>query len=253
MAVQRKLSAVETQEIQEAFDKNLKDEAGRLAREEKARTAEARRKEQAFKQTRPPKKTHIRVKGKGASAKRLDQILNNEFVSVEPGNEQLPVGDEVLSATKYPRLKEYAVEGTAYRLLGMEDPSLEPTIEERVAMARRLNEVGPKLPKYVHRVHLAPHVIPEKPELPPEESMSEKIPRKAKDRSSKPTTPGGIPLKKLCALVEIDPKDARAILRKGKIEKPGGRWEWTSERAEEIKKLLQVGRDAIIRSKLQSQ
>ncbi len=54
-------------------------------------------------------------------------------------------------------LVEIAVNGSAYKLLGMQNQAATPTLEQRVAIARRLNEVGPKLPKYVK------NVIQEKP------------------------------------------------------------------------------------------
>lgn len=51
-------------------------------------------------------------------------------------------------------LREYSVAGTPYKLVGMAVEGKEPpTLAQRVEMARRLNEVGPKLPHYF-KVHL---------------------------------------------------------------------------------------------------
>lgn len=49
-------------------------------------------------------------------------------------------------------LVEIPVKGTSLTLLGLPDPTATPaTMEQRVEMAKRLNEVGPRLPKYVQR------------------------------------------------------------------------------------------------------
>mgnify|MGYP001570960256 CR=1 FL=1 len=46
-----------------------------------------------------------------------------------------------------------------------------------------------------------------------------------------------VPLKKVCALAEIDPKLARRFLRE-KVQRPGGRWAWPQKRAAAIVELL---------------
>lgn len=50
--------------------------------------------------------------------------------------------------------------------------------------------------------------------------------------------PDAIPLKKICAQLDIDPTDARKVLRSEKVSKPGGRWEWPKKEADRITKLL---------------
>lgn len=49
-------------------------------------------------------------------------------------------------------LIEEEIKGTHLKLLAMQDQSAIPTLEQRVAMAKRLNEVGPRLPRYVKNV-----------------------------------------------------------------------------------------------------
>lgn len=46
-------------------------------------------------------------------------------------------------------LEEVAVEGTHLRLIGLKDGKAKPTTEQRVEMAKRMVDVGPRLPKYV--------------------------------------------------------------------------------------------------------
>lgn len=51
-------------------------------------------------------------------------------------------------------LIEIPVKGTSLTLLGLRNPKAAPaTMEQRVEMAKRLNEVGPRLPKYVQRYY----------------------------------------------------------------------------------------------------
>lgn len=225
------------------------------------------------------------------SEKRLDQIMKNDLVKVEPGEQRIPLENDAISATIHEGLMDYLIEGTHLRLLGMIDPKETPSVEQRVAMARRLNEVGPFLPRYIKSVELTSHKAFDAEEVKESQEVSvinqerrkktdavngvgkvyssptetdghrKRTKRRVEEgkTSSAPATPkvpkaeaipGGIPLKKLCADVDIDPKDARRCLRAKKVEKPGGRWEWTPERAEEIKVILRAERDAITRSKL---
>lgn len=46
-------------------------------------------------------------------------------------------------------LREEQVAGTHYTLVTMKDKEKIPTLEQRVEIAKRLNEVGPKLPRYI--------------------------------------------------------------------------------------------------------
>jgi hypothetical protein len=49
-------------------------------------------------------------------------------------------------------LVEISVKGTHLTLLGMQNQAAIPSMEQRLAIARRLNEVGPKLPRFVKEV-----------------------------------------------------------------------------------------------------
>lgn len=58
-------------------------------------------------------------------------------------------------------------------------------------------------------------------------------------RESKPKDPNAIPLKKICAEVNVDPKIARRLLRGDKtIPRPEGRWEFNPKDVERIKKVI---------------
>lgn len=46
-----------------------------------------------------------------------------------------------------------------------------------------------------------------------------------------------VPLKKICATVDIDPKKARRILR-DKMERPNGRWSWTIVQSKRVEAIL---------------
>lgn len=46
-----------------------------------------------------------------------------------------------------------------------------------------------------------------------------------------------VPLKKVCAWANVDPKTARRILRE-KGKRPGGRWAWSDAKAKKIVELL---------------
>lgn len=236
-APEAKKTAPTEAEIQAAFDQNQKDEAARLAQLEKDKKEKEAKDKKKRDATKPVKKTKIKVTGKGDQAKRLDQILNNDLVAIEPGKEQLPLDKEPISATKHPRLMEYLVPGTQIRLLGMRDPNEVPTDEERVEMARRLNEVSPLLPKYIRRMSLSAAVIPAPTETKPDEKSDGKKPEAVGTKKKDAGIPNGVPLKKICAEVKIEPKLARRILR-SKGKKPGGRWEWEAKDVDGIKKLL---------------
>lgn len=205
---------------------------------------------------------------------RLKQVLENPSVKVELGEARLPLEKDPISSTIHEGLMDYKIEGTHLRLLGMVDPTKTPTVEQRVAMAKRLNEVGPFLPRYIKSVELRPSsgitkediaaatsdgtddpvVVEARAARKARETVAAKEPVASRTAAVKKVLAepieGGIPLKKICAEVDIDPKDARRCLRSKKIEKPGGRWEWTAERAKEIKAILCKERDDIIRSKL---
>lgn len=67
----------------------------------------------------------------------------------------------------------------------------------------------------------------------PKEAKAEKQPRASRD--------GLIDVGKIAADLNCDPRIARAILRKAKIEKPSAGWAWPSQEAEKIKGLIKKG------------
>lgn len=46
-----------------------------------------------------------------------------------------------------------------------------------------------------------------------------------------------IPLKKVCANVDIDPKIARRVLRE-RMKRPNGRWDWTLAQSKKVEAIL---------------
>lgn len=59
-----------------------------------------------------------------------------------------------------------------------------------------------------------------------------KGPRQKVDRTGKTS------IQDLCAEVGVEPRDARAALRKAKIEKPAGGWLFTGDQLDDIKKII---------------
>jgi hypothetical protein len=71
-----------------------------------------------------------------------------------------PASKEEVARLRKMGLKEYPVKGTHLMLVGLAEPGKEPaTVAQRVEMAKRLNDVGPRLPKYV--LHLVNEKRPE--------------------------------------------------------------------------------------------
>lgn len=244
---------LDPKEVQRLFDSDRKDRE-KQEREAKQRAAE----------------------GKKKSAKRVEQIVKNGLTKVETTGEPIPLEPEPFSATRIEGLKDYRVEGTHLCLLGLEDPDATPTMEQRRAIAQRLLSVGPKLPKYIMTVAPGPKMPKE--DLPkPAPSPADFLSKEAKDRIEKEGTPksptetqehskrikqrveegkpsstpaqpkkpaldGGIPLKKICSDLNLDPKIARQILRGEKVERPSGRWEWLPAEVDAVKKTLEVKR-----------
>ena len=58
-------------------------------------------------------------------------------------------------------------------------------------------------------------------------------------KTSVAATGDGVPLKRICAAINLDPRLARRILR-AKGAKPGGRWEWPEAEVDRITKILQA-------------
>jgi len=175
---------------------------------------------------------------------RSEQLLETGLLVIEPKDAKIPLEAEAINASikDVPDgVVEYEVTGTSFRLLGMAKPNETPTLAQRLAIARRLLEVGPKLPKYVKTIEQ------KKPDFSNAEiqvKRGEGGPAEPKKDSgngaTKPSTStvaNGVPLKKICADINIDPKLARRILR-SKGKKPGGRWEWESKDVDGIKTLL---------------
>lgn len=59
---------------------------------------------------------------------------------------------------------------------------------------------------------------------------------KAKVKSTKVAVANGelIPLKKICADLDIEPRIARRLLRDAKVDRPDGRWEWSKDDAKVV-------------------
>lgn len=203
------------------------------------------------------------VKDKKTVQKRVEQNLKNDLVKVQVADPKIPLEHDHISATAIEGLMDYVVEGTHLRLLCLADPSATPTLEQRVAMAKRLLEVGPFLPRYIKHIEASRKLSVEKeePRKPLAEEQAEfgidknhhpKAPEPTTSSSqtsgvrkvtpsSSPAVVNGVPLKKICAELDIDPKDARRALRSSKIEKPGGRWEWPKDQVDAVKEAIKKG------------
>lgn len=176
---------------------------------------------------------------KQQSENRAATIVENPLVVIDPKDAKIPLEHEPISAVAIEGLMDYRVEGTHLRLLGLIDPNATPTLEQRVAIATRLLEVGPKLPKYVKTIEAKqPDLTNAEEELKKEKAAPKPTEKKANgDASKKTELVDGVPLKKICADIDIEPKIARRILR-AKGKKPGGRWEWKKDEVDAIKKML---------------
>jgi|SRR5579863_2571073 len=180
------------------------------------------------------------------SAVRSKQIVLMVDVKKIVGPIPLKIEPEV-KAVEPPLLEglaEFAVKDTAYKLVGMIDPSQEPTIEQRRAIARRLIDIGPKLPQYIQGAAMPAHMFHSsamgrtKTKEGGEGDATSSTPRAAKKATAE-GIPNGVPLKKVCAQANVDPKVARRILR-SKGKKPAGRWEWTPEDVPAVVELLKI-------------
>jgi hypothetical protein len=202
---------------------------------------------------------------KSLAKARLAQVAAE--VKLVPGEATIPLAEKP-TLRGIGGLREFKIEGTHLTLLCMEDPTEEPTLAQRKAMAMRMIEVGPLLPRYVKAVALRPGGAVTQKDIDPfagEEKadlenakaslganhqpkgdddhgtpvVSRTGPVKKMLKASAPALENGVPLKKVCANVDIDPKIARRILRSNG-GKPGGRWEWSKEEAAKIEVLLKT-------------
>lgn len=212
----------------------------------------------------PAEATPKRKASPETSKKRAEQIVASaDVVLAVPKGQTIPLEDTPAKdpePTPPEGLAEYPVKGTAYSLLGMIDPEQKPTIPQIVAMARRLVDVASKLPRYIKRAAIPAYMFHSKfsPDAPvieedptndnPESESATKSKRRlikmeTDTKGSMKTTvieiPNGVPLKKVCADIDIDPSLARRILR-SKGKKPSGRWEWKPEDVEDVKTLLKA-------------
>ncbi len=192
------------------------------------------------------------------SKKRAEQIIASaDVVMVVPKGQTIPLSDspEVIKSEDLVGLREYAVAGTSITLLGMEDPDQTPTLPQIVAMARRLVEVAPKLPRYVKRAAIPAYMFHSKFN-PDAIQGGDETGGEGDDEATKPKrvvkmetdTKGsikvsvienGVPLKKVCSDIDVDPRIARRILR-AKDKRPAGRWEWKPEDVPAIQELLKA-------------
>lgn len=196
-------------------------------------------------------KPALDAKRKQDALNRAEQLLETGLVVIDPKDAKIPLDVDPINAALKDEpegLVEFEVSGTHLRLLAMVDSNATPTLAQRLAIARRLIEVGPKLPKYVKTIEQ------KKPDFSNAEIKvkrgEEKVEGAPKNtpaagagnagnagNGKTDSIPNGVPLKKICADINIDPKLARRILR-SKGKKPGGRWEWETKDVDGIKTLL---------------
>lgn len=95
-------------------------------------------------------------------------------------------------------------------------------------------------PPYAHQaLHIRSHrpppaehlVVPEEPKKPRKER---------KPREPRPDRSGLISIADIAQELDMKPGEARAILRKSKIEKPSVGWAWSTEDADKIRTVLQA-------------
>lgn len=171
---------------------------------------------------------------------RSEQLKETGLVVIEPADAKIPLKPEIASALAAEGLMEYEVEGTSVRLIGLADPNATPTLAQRLAIARRLIEADGKLPKYVKTIKAKQ---PEFDNAVKEAAVKPAAaPRAASSAAS--SIPNGVPLKKVCAGINIEPKLARRILR-SKGAKPGGRWEWPEAEVANVQKMLKDEADKL--------
>jgi hypothetical protein len=179
---------------------------------------------------------------------RSEQLLETGLLVIDPKDAQIPLEAEPINASLKDEpegIVEIQVAGTHLRLLGLANPNATPTLAQRLSIARRLLEVGPKLPKYVKTIEQKkPDFSNAEIKVKRGEEKVEGAPKNTpaaatggNGKTSASTLENGVPLKKICADINIDPKLARRILR-SKGKKPGGRWEWEQKEVDSIKTLL---------------
>lgn len=66
-----------------------------------------------------------------------------------------------------------------------------------------------------------------------------RVPREKKEKSPRPARDGLISIADIAEELKMEPREARGILRKAKIEKPDAGWAWSKNEVDTIKKLLQ--------------
>lgn len=74
-------------------------------------------------------------------------------------------------------------------------------------------------------------------------STEPRVKAEKKEKTPKPSKEGLITIAQLAEELKIEPRDARVILRKMKIPKPGLGWCWARIEADDIKKLLEDNKD----------
>jgi hypothetical protein len=204
----------------------------------KAKTADAARQEML--------KPALDSKKRQDHINRVATAIENDLVKIDPKNDEVQVkltkdvDPEPLSAVKAEGLMEHKVGAGPYRILLMQDANATPSIAQRVEMAKAIQELHGKLP-YIKSIELR------KPEFYNAETQAKREPEAGatngsgkREKAPKPeasSIPNGVPLKKICGEVNVDPKIARRILR-SKGKKPGGRWEWAQAEVEGVKKLI---------------
>lgn len=75
----------------------------------------------------------------------------------------------------------------------------------------------------------------------PAPMKKERARRPRRERKPRTSREGLVDMKQICADLDCKPRDARAVLRKAKVEKPDAGWAFPPERAEEIKAIIKKG------------
>jgi len=182
-------------------------------------------------------------------------IISVELVGFEPKKRVVKLPDPLPSRTDKKELKrldklglkEEPIGGTHLTMLVLKHPKKKPNNEQVHEMSKRHNEVGPLLPRYIKVVDKDDEPIDleqTKKDFGLDKNHHPQEPEPAVTRTKvvqkvmAPPLTDGVPLKKICSDVDIDPKLARRALRSAKIDKPGGRWEWPKDQVEKIKAIL---------------
>lgn len=112
----------------------------------------------AAEEAAPPAAAPAPEQKKAETPQELRRLV--EAVKNADETQPVPSAPEEVARLKKLGMREIPIKGTTLMLVGLIDEKGAPaTVEQRVEMAKRLNEVGPKLPRYVQ--HLVNEKKPE--------------------------------------------------------------------------------------------